>query len=179
MKTKAHIFLTAVIVFICGYSISLYAQGQNQSSDANNPGVQVRVHKQTDANGNIISYDSTYTYIYSGKCHNDAYVDSLLKKYRGMDDAFFSVPLNTPDIYSYPFIQQFGVMDFDKMQEMLQNQMKEIMQIYGVPPCCNGFFCQPPPAHQCCPKDSVKYSPQPSEKKSCPKQNKAKGSVQI
>ncbi|HXP52365.1 MAG TPA: hypothetical protein VN922_20595 [Bacteroidia bacterium] len=180
MKTKAHIILVAIVAFLSGCSYSLFAQDQNQPSGSKDPDVHISVHKQTDANGNVISYDSTYTYNYSGKCcHNNAYVDSIMRRYgMGMNSMFFSIPLNTPDISNYPFIQQYGVMDFDKMQQMLQKQMNEMMQMYGMPPC-NGFFCQPAPTPQCCPKDSVQYRREHLEKKNCPKQNKAKGGVQI
>ncbi len=178
MKVRAHIILITITALLTGCSFTVFAQGQNQNNCCN-PNVHVSVHKQTDANGNVISYDSTYTYIYSGKCHNDAYVDSIMKKYGGdMNAMFFSMPLNTPDFTNYPFIQQFGAMDFDKMQQMMQGQMNQMLQNYGMPPC-KGFFCQPPPTPQCCPKDSIKYRQQHLEKKDCPKHNKAKGGVQI
>jgi hypothetical protein len=176
MRIRGYMIVGTMVLLLTGCSLSLL--GQDQSNN-NKPDVKICVHKQTDANGNVISYDSTYTYIYSGKCHNSAYVDSILKK-NGIDmnTLMFSVPLNTPDLSNYPFIQQFGTADFDKMQQMMQNQMNEMMQLYGTPPN-NGFFCQPPPTPQCCPKDSVQYRTQQPDKKNCPKQNKAKGGVQI
>ena len=178
MKAQVRLIIFSILAFCSGCSYSLLAQDQNLPNSGKDPNLHISVHKQTDANGNVISYDSTYTYIYSGKCcHNNAYVDSIMKKYgMNMNSMFFSIPLNTPDISNYPFIQQFGVMDFDKMQQMLQNQMNEMMQMYGAPPC-NGFFCQPAPTPQCCPKDSVQFQQQHLEKKSCPKQNKVKGGV--
>jgi len=180
MRAQARLIIFSILAFCSGCSYSLLAQDQSLPNSGKDPNLHISVHKQTDANGNVISYDSTYTYIYSGKCcHNNAYVDSIMKKYgMNMNSMFFSIPLNTPDISNYPFIQQFGVMDFDKMQQMLQKQMNEMMQMYGTPPC-NGFFCQPAPTPQCCPKDSVQYQQQHLEKKSCPKQNKVKGGVQI
>lgn len=180
MKSKAHLIIVVLAMFMAGCSFSALAQdqaiGKGNTSD---PKVHISVHKQTDANGNVISYDSTYTYIYSGKCHSDAYVDSMMRKYGlNMNTLMLSMPLNTPDLSNYPFIQQYGAMDLDKMQQMMQNQMNEMMQIYGMPPC-NGFFCQPPPAQQCCPKDSTQNHSQQPDKKNCPKHNKAKGGVQI
>jgi hypothetical protein len=178
MKTREHIIIAIMAILITGCSFSLFAQGQT-GGNCCNPKVHISVHKQTDANGNVISYDSTYTYIYSGKCHSDAYVDSIMKEYGGnMNAMLFSSPLNTPDLTNYPFIQQFGVADFNKMQQMMQNQMNDMLQMYGMPPC-NGFFCQPPPTPQCCPKDSTGYHPQQPDKKNCPKHNNAKGGVQI
>lgn len=178
MRPKA--FLAILIVaFSTGFSFGLLAQGQNQQANGNDPNVHICVHKQTDANGNVISYDSTYTYIYSGKCcHNSAYVDSIMRRY-GVDmNMIYSMPLNTPDISNYPFIQEYSVTDLNKMQEQLQQQMNEMMQMYGMPPC-NGFFCQPAPSPKFCPQDSAQYHHQSLEKKTCPKQNKAKGGVQI
>ena len=75
-------------------------------------------------------------------------------------------------------MQPYGGIDMDKMQQMMQQQMNQMMQMYGMPPC-KGFFCQPPPAQPCCPKDSVKMNLQKPDKKNCPKQNKPTGGVQI
>jgi hypothetical protein len=178
MKANASLRFALIIILIMVCSFSLFAQDQGNCQSCK-PELHLSVHKQTDANGNVISYDSTYTYVYSGKCHSDAYVDSIMKKYGlDMNGMMFSMPLNTPDLSNYPLIQQFGLTDFDKMQQVLQNQMNEMMQMYGLPPS-NGFFCQPPPTPQCCPKDSMKTHPQQPEKRNCPKHNKAKGSTQI
>ncbi len=179
MRAKTYI-LAFVAAMSASLSCNLFAQEQNQQAPGTDPNLHISVHKQTDANGNVISYDSTYTYIYSGKCcHKSAYVDSIMRKY-GMDmnSMFFTMPLNTPDNSNYPFVQQYGVMDFNKMQQMLQNQVNEMMQMYGMPPN-NGFFCQPAPSPHCCPGDSVKCHHQGYEKKCDPKENKVKGGVQI
>jgi hypothetical protein len=179
MKAKVNIVTGLAAVLLTGCTASLCAQ--TGGTDNKDPNVHITVHKQTDANGNVISYDSSYTYIYSGKgpCSNAA-IDSMMKKYgMSMNPYMLSMPLNTPDFSQYPNMQQFGGMDADKLQQMMQNQMNQMMQMYGMPPC-KGFFCQPPPAQQCCPKDSVQYRHQNnSDKKNCPKQNKPKGGVQI
>lgn len=170
------------MAFVVGFSVGLFAQENNRQGANTDPNVHITVHKQTDPNGNVISYDSVYTYSYSGKCcHNSAYVDSIMRKYgmNGMGSMFFSMPLNTPDISSYPFAQEYGSMDVNKLQQMMQNQMNQMMQMYGTTPPCNGFFCQPAPSPKCYPQDSTQYHQQGLDKKDCPKHNKVKGGVQI
>ncbi|GAB4299732.1 MAG: hypothetical protein Kow0068_23170 [Marinilabiliales bacterium] len=87
--------------------VSLYAQ-------QNNPKVDIKVNKEYDENGNIIRYDSTYTYYYStdGSTDNFYFADSLLNQFsRGfsffepdIDSLFFTDPFfNHSPLFNDPF----------------------------------------------------------------------------
>ena len=57
----------------------------NQLSDTTNkPKISYKVNKQVDKNGNLIKYDSTYTYVYSGtegKAFSALNTDSILNNF--------------------------------------------------------------------------------------------------
>jgi len=182
MKARAKIFQGLAGLLLMASPVSLLGQGQDQSNTTNSgkPDVRVYVHKQTDQNGNVISYDTIVTYNFSGKGYSSEYLDSVMKNMgTQMNGIIFSLPLNTPDLSDYSIMEQFSNADFDKLQQMLEKQMNDMIQNEGMPPCCNGFFCQPPPAQRCCPKDSTQFQQQNYQKKSCPKHNKVKGGAQI
>jgi len=177
MKAKAKIVLGLAGLLSMAGPVAVL--GQDQDNSANNsgkPDVRVYVHKETDQNGNVISYDTIVTYVGRG---SSEYVDSVMRLMgTQMGGLIFSMPLNTPDLSDYPMMQFNSNLDFDKLQQMMEKQMNDMIQNEGLPPCCNGFFCQPAPSQHCCPKDSIIHQ-QNYEKKSCPKHNKAKGGVQI
>jgi hypothetical protein len=169
MKTKRNILIGLIgLLLMSAKPYVVLAQ--------NCPNVHITVHKHTDENGNVISYDTTYTYIYSGQGFDEAYMDSVFKKFGAqMNAAFFTMPFSDQDLSNYPFIQQFGTMDVDKIQQMMEKQMNEFMQNYCP---SNGFFCQPPPIKPCCP-DSCCPAHKNSNHIKAPLKNKSKGGVQI
>lgn len=64
---------------------------QNNQKKKNQPEVRWKVDKQTDENGNIIRYDSTYVWSYTdtGGNASDIYVDSVMKSFHSFFDRQF------------------------------------------------------------------------------------------
>jgi hypothetical protein len=83
-------------IFLLGQN--LYAQGSNMKP---NPDVHIKVDKKTDEKGNIIQYDSTYSYSWSGSRHNNASLDSILNEFRNSHDPFHFFGTN-PFTFSDP-----------------------------------------------------------------------------
>ncbi|HTB06736.1 MAG TPA: hypothetical protein VK806_07255 [Bacteroidia bacterium] len=171
MRTRINILIGLIgLLCIAARPVKLLAQ------TCGHPHIQMSINKHVDENGNVISYDTTFTYVFSGQDFNQAYMDSIFKKLGSeMNATFFSIPFSDQDMANYPFLQQFGKMDMDKIHQMMEKQMNEFMQNYDP---SNGFFCQPPPMKPCCPDTCC-----PAKKNSyhCnpPQKNKSKGGVQI
>lgn len=105
MKKQTSILGILVLFFV----LSLHFQGFAQKKDKNNqqPKVDIKVNKELDENGNIIRYDSTYTYSYSfsGDEFPENFPDSL---FGSMPNFFFDFsPLDTEN---FPFGVPEGMM---------------------------------------------------------------------
>ena len=95
------------------------------------PHVDVRVNKQYDAQGNLISFDSTYTSIYRGQ-HGPADMDRVFQDFKprfgtrypflndpGFNDLFFNDSLMHQDFFHDNF--------FRKRMEMNQRYLEQLM----------------------------------------------------
>lgn len=124
MKT---IVLTPLFIIL---TFSLFSQN-------NNPHVDIKVNKQYDENGNIIQYDSTYTYYYSSDGNipdsvnfnfnfpnNSLFVDPF-------SDMKFNIPLtfeeffNNDNLFNDPFFNEFNS-NYDKLIEDLKQRLDSI-----------------------------------------------------
>lgn len=132
MRTLIFSLLTLV-------GISVFAQ-------SNSPQTDVKVNKEYDENGNLIRYDSTYTYFYSsdGEPFNFDMNDSLFIK-----DRFFSNGLfNDSDFFMFPEIPSFEdffnndnfimndpfFQDFEKLHQEMIDKMKNMQDSISTTP---------------------------------------------
>lgn len=96
------------------------------------PHVEVRVNKQYDAQGNLISFDSTYTSIYRGQNGPADFMDSVFQDFKprfgtrypflndpGFNDLFFNDSLMHQDFFHDNF--------FRKRMEMNQRYLEQMM----------------------------------------------------
>src|SRR5690554_7298264 len=84
------------ILFIAVALVSFNCSGQvneNKSADLNSPNnapqEEVTVNKEYDEDGNLISYDSTYTYFYSNIENDPMLQDSIYMSFRTMFDTLY------------------------------------------------------------------------------------------
>ncbi|MBL7913338.1 MAG: hypothetical protein JNJ41_19905 [Bacteroidia bacterium] len=70
-------------------------KGTEQVDSLNKPKIDVKVNKQYDKNGKMIKYDSTYSYVYSGKSGKNmrADNDSIFNQFR----SYFNI--NSSDLF--------------------------------------------------------------------------------
>jgi hypothetical protein len=137
MKTKwVTMFITVSLVFSS-------CNGQGVKKDKNKsitdstliqaiqPKEDIIVNKEYDKNGNLIRYDSTYTYYYSNIDGNKAEADSIFYKFRKMfdnlypfsknsyfDDLFFEDSLLRYDFYKKDFFRERFRQNWQRMDRL-------------------------------------------------------------
>lgn len=161
-----------------GFSCTLQAQDENNKYTPGKPSVHISVHKQVDKNGNIISYDSVYSYSYSGDHPDTAMMNSMNSM---MNNGMVPMQFITPGFNGMPGINndnffQGNVPDMEDMEKMMDRQMQKMMQNAGMPDIQQFYQGSPPvlKAPKCKPQ-----KPKCHPKKDTPVHNVAKGGVQI
>ncbi len=123
-------------IFLVILSLTVFAQNDNK------PKVDIKVNKEYDENGNIIRYDSTYTYFYSGNGEipdsisfnfnfpgNSLFIDPFF-------DRGFNLPLTFDDFFGFDnkdffddsFFHDFNA-GYDKLIEDLRNKLDSLYEI--------------------------------------------------
>jgi hypothetical protein len=174
MKRGKYI-LTGIIALLTGV---LFAQEQNTNCCKNHkPCVHITVHKQVDKDGNIVSYDSVYSYTFQGDMADTSFMNTIFNNGGITIQMYSGRNATMPDFMNDPFFQHFDMnMDMDNMQKMMQKEMQYMMQNAGITDLQQFFQVQPPssskqgncPKQQNCPK-----------KKCTSKHNNGNGGVQI
>ncbi len=99
------------------------------------PKIDYKVNKEYDENGNLIKYDSIYTYYYSNVDKNAMLNDSIFKKFdehfKGLDqfnnDSFFKDFFNQENFNEDDFFSEdFFSGNLGRNQEMMQKMMKRM-----------------------------------------------------
>lgn len=112
-------------------------------SDVKNaPKEDIRVNKEYDKNGNLIKYDSTYTYFYSNIDKNQIKEDSIFNNFREMfdvnypfsfkpyfNDLFFEDSLLKYDFYKKDFFSERFRHNMEQTEKMFQ-EMDSIKNKY-------------------------------------------------
>ncbi|MGQ9847679.1 MAG: hypothetical protein ACUVQP_09300 [Bacteroidales bacterium] len=130
---KKHVFLLIILFALTACS---FAQKQKNLNTDNQPQVHINVNKQLDENGNVIRYDSTYSWSWSNIDENmsDSILSQFFSKPNFMwDNTFsafdndslffnhFTLPLLNDPIFDFDF-------DIDKEIEQFLNKQKLWMQ---------------------------------------------------
>jgi len=156
----------------------LFAQEQNANScQSHKPCVHITVHKQVDKDGNVVSYDSVYSYTFQGDMADTSFMNTIF------NNGTMSIKMNSgrngsmPDFMNDPFFQHFDMnTDMDNMQKMMQKEMQYMMQNAGMSDLQQLFQAPPPPSS----KQGNCQKQQNCPKKKCTsKHNNANGGVQI
>lgn len=100
---------------------------------SNQPKEDIKVNKEYDKNGNLIRYDSTYTYYYSNIDENRAAADSIYNKFQEMfeekypfatepyfDNLFFEDSLLHYDFYKKDFFHQRFMKNMELMDKLFR-----------------------------------------------------------
>lgn len=130
MKTKA--CLTLILAFILFSSSG--AQNKlkdNNKINAENPHEEVKVNKKYDEKGNLIAFDSVYTYYYSNIEDDTLQMDSLLSDFNFYFDNMYGNNNSWDNLFEPDsvFHSNFFSNDFFEDQFLQQNQqMLKIMQ---------------------------------------------------
>jgi hypothetical protein len=153
MKTKFDVMFKKLapglaILVIIAVAAFIFQQTDAQKKDnpsGKDPKVSIKVNKQTDKNGNVTRYDSTYVWSWSGNENAPENMDSLIsslhksffRNHFSDADSLFSDPfqwgfqnLNDSSFFSGNFEQffknDFG--SFDKIMKDHQKMMKDFFK---------------------------------------------------
>jgi hypothetical protein len=120
--------------------------------DTINPKTDIRVNKEYDANGNLIRYDSTYSYFYSNIENDPALEDSIFRDFRShfnqrygfsnepfFDEFFFEDSLLNYDFYKNDFFSNRFNRDMGSMNHLFR-EMDSLKNVF--------FYKQFPPADE-------------------------------
>jgi hypothetical protein len=145
-SVKSKIMILSFLFSVC--SVSLIAQNNDSITmpDTHQPDVKIKVNREFDKDGNVVKYDSTYTWSWSSdgnqnfsvQFFNDTATSDLLQHFDNFDffdDSFFRPFGNNMDsLFSRdPNVMNFGNME-RQMQEMIQRQQQMMRVFFGEPP---------------------------------------------
>jgi hypothetical protein len=150
LKTEIGIgFSTLLISFFVLFIIAQNTSGQKKGDpgkkEGNQPKEDVKVNKQFDKDGNMIAYDSTYSWSWSNNENMPENIDSIFKSFHNRDfnfsifndSLFFSMPLGfksellndslwNRDIFKNFFNEDFGNMDkfFEQHNKLIEKYFR-------------------------------------------------------
>ena len=121
----------ALLFSSCNAQIEKKEKETSDVRSSNIPKKDIRVNKEFDKNGNLIKYDSTYSYYYSNIKNNSSLADSMFNKFRGQfqaqypfsdrpffDNFFFQDTLLKYDFYKKDFFSERFKRDMNNMDKL-------------------------------------------------------------
>lgn len=144
MNKKKFLFITLILIAFTAmlsfsvnhfYSTNPEVINEREDTVKNNPKIDIKVEKEYDENGNIIRYDSSYTYIYTHPNGNseELNMDSIFESFRPyFFDRGFDImhdPFNR--FFDKDTFYQRHFFDDDFFMQQFENEMfrfEEMMQ---------------------------------------------------
>jgi hypothetical protein len=104
----------------------------NANDTINHPQTNIKVNREYDKNGNLIRYDSTYSYSYSNVSGSPANIDSLLNQFgfqMGDSGFFFQNPFDQDFFSTDSLFWQDPFMNPGYFGNSIQEQMEMMEQM--------------------------------------------------
>jgi hypothetical protein len=141
-------------IFLFTFLTSCSAQENNQLSNTsdsldNKPQTKIIVNKEYDEEGNLIKFDSTYSFFYSNVERDSSFADSTYSIFQNdffnsfpnvqrpfLDDMFFEDSLLTYDFYKDDFFSnrfKLNRKKFDKLFQGMDSLKNEFYKNYSKP----------------------------------------------
>lgn len=134
MKRISILFIAVTIILISCNGQEKQNKNDKLSDVHDAPKENIKVNKEYDKDGNLIRYDSTYTYFYS-KIKNDTIAeDSIFNNFKNMfklkypflhrksfNELFFEDSLMKYDFYKKDFFTERFLRNFKKAEKMFQD----------------------------------------------------------
>ena len=98
----------------------------------NQPKEDIKVNKEYDENGNLIRYDSTYTYYYSNIEGDEIVADSIFNNFRNMfeNNYSFSTMPYFNDLFFEDSLLKYGFYKNDFFHERFMNNMQQMERLF-------------------------------------------------
>jgi hypothetical protein len=121
-------------------------KGKKEIADTvkmNAPKTDIRVNKEYDKNGNLIKYDSTYSYFYSNTNNNDGKRDSILENFKNHfnQNYFFSNEPYFHDLFFQDSLLKYDFYKKDFFYDRFRQNMKSMDRLFReMDSLKNGFY---------------------------------------
>jgi hypothetical protein len=123
-----------LLVVAIGFGLA-YCYGQDKSQEdigGNNPKTNIKVNKEYDDQGNLIRYDSTYSYSYSTAGKDSIFNDSIFGSFRDhfnhhflfSEDPFFK------DYFFRDSLMKEDFFDDDYFMKRFQENMRQMDKLF-------------------------------------------------
>jgi hypothetical protein len=138
------LWVLALVCFSCQGQVDKKAKKQDTTPKQviEKPKVEIKVNKKYDTNGNLISYDSTYTSFYADRKGDKVLLDSLFRDFKrsfykqfpimkeeSFNHLFYNDSLLYNDFFHDDFFRKRMELNQEYMHKMMQ-QMDSIKNIY-------------------------------------------------
>lgn len=102
---QTHINFSWVFILIPALVFSSLNALRAQEKKENNPKIEIKVNKEKDDKGNVIRFDSTYSYSWHGENMNQESMDSIFNEFKmnGHFKEFFENDLFGSDFFDHDF----------------------------------------------------------------------------
>jgi hypothetical protein len=129
------IVMVVVAVFLGYLNCNGQIENNDTAKDKNNPKTNIKVNKEYDNQGNLIRYDSTYSYSYSNMDNDTVFNDSIFNIVRGhyidhflsSDDPFFKDFFFRDSLMKDDFFNDdFFMKRFKQNKEQMDNLFQEM-----------------------------------------------------
>ena len=118
-------------------------QKKGKTDQKNLPKTDIKVNKEYDESGNLIRFDSTYTYYYSNIENNEALNDSIFDAFKNSFNSFYPFSFK-PFFEDFFFEDSLLIYDFYKEdffeQRFLQNMQRMELLFKEIDSMKNDFF---------------------------------------
>lgn len=127
------IILYLMILILAGGCAAKNSEAQSKKDNKNKPQTKILVNKEYDENGNLISFDSTYSSFYSNVQNDSTLGDSLFSDFHSgffnyfpdmqkpfLNDMFFEDSLLTYDFYKDDFFSKRFRLNRDKFDKLFE-----------------------------------------------------------
>jgi hypothetical protein len=140
IRTGLIAIVLSLILHSCNGQIN---KEKNQDKNLNSPQTNIKVNKQYDKNGNLIRYDSTYSYYYSNIKNDTSLRDSIFnnfkshfnQKYFFSDEPFFNHSFFEDSLLKYDFYK------YDFFLNRFRRNMERMDSLFwGMDSVKNEFF---------------------------------------
>jgi hypothetical protein len=139
---RMYLIAVAMLIGVVGCNGQTKHEGDSKES-SNNPQTNIKVNKEYDKNGNIVRYDSTYSYYYSNVRNNRNMMDSIFNNFKSRFNQKYSF---SEDPYFNRFFFQDSLLKYDfYKKDFFLNRFKENMRrmdslFWGMDAFKNDFF---------------------------------------
>ena len=151
----------AIAFMLCLFSCNGQSgKVKKETVDKNAPKTDIKVKKEYDKNGNLIRYDSTYSYFYSNILNDTLLRDSIFNNFKSKfnQNYFFSQKPYFNDFFFQDSLLKYDFYRKDFFSKRFMNNMQRMDKLFMEMDSLKNFYF-------------MQQFPDPKSKKQAPKKN--------